>query len=149
MIKKITARDAPGSALPDLAAAVKDSSHPIWLAGLGAFAKAGAEGGKAFETLVKEGQRLHKKTRGVAEEHLGETATRLSEMLQGLSNRTSGPRDRFESLLEEGVARVLGRLGVPSAKELAALMQRIDAMEQQLASLTPIKPKAAESRTSG
>ena len=31
--------------------AVKDSAQQIWLAGLGAFAKAQEEGSKAFETL--------------------------------------------------------------------------------------------------
>ena len=38
-----------------LASSVKDSAQQIWLAGLGAFSKAQAEGGKVFETLVKDG----------------------------------------------------------------------------------------------
>ncbi|MDD0810226.1 phasin family protein [Curvibacter sp. RS43] len=148
MIKKVTANGVPGSALFDLAAAVKASPHPIWLAGLGALAKAGTEGGKAFEALVKEGQRLQKKTRGVAEERLGETPGRLSELLQSLNNRTSGSREKFERLLEDGVARVQGRLGVPTAKDLAALVQRLDAVEQQLASLGVNRPKSVGSSAS-
>lgn len=148
MIKKVTASGAADNALSDLAAAVKASPHPIWLAGLGALAKAGAEGGKAFEALVKEGQRLQKKTRGVAEEHLGEPPGRLSELLQSLNNRTSDSREKFERLLEDGAARVQGRLGVPTAKDLAALMQRLDAVEQQLASLGVNKPKSVGSSAS-
>ena len=34
---------------------VKGSAQQIWLAGLGAFAKAQEEGGKVFDVLVKEG----------------------------------------------------------------------------------------------
>ena len=37
---------------------VRDSAQQIWLAGLGAFSKAQEEGGKVFETLVKEGLSL-------------------------------------------------------------------------------------------
>jgi hypothetical protein len=39
-----------------LAQTVKDSAHQIWLAGLGAFAKAQEEGTKVFDALVKEGE---------------------------------------------------------------------------------------------
>ena len=43
-----------------LAGSVKDSAQQIWLAGMGAFSKAQEEGGKVFETLVKEGMSLQK-----------------------------------------------------------------------------------------
>src|SRR6266550_9447172 len=46
--------------------AVLDSSHQIWLAGLGAFAKAQQGGSKVFEGLVKQGESLEAKTRDVA-----------------------------------------------------------------------------------
>ena len=35
---------------------VRDFARQIWLAGLGAFARAQDEGSKFFETLVQEGQ---------------------------------------------------------------------------------------------
>ena len=53
-----------------LAQTVKDSAHQIWLAGLGAFAKAQGEGGKVFDTLMKEGASLQRKTQTSAEEKL-------------------------------------------------------------------------------
>ena len=40
---------------------VKDSAQQIWLAGLGAFAKAQEEGSKVFEALVKEGLGIQRK----------------------------------------------------------------------------------------
>ena len=35
---------------------LKESAHEIWLAGLGAFALAGDEGGRLFKQLVKKGE---------------------------------------------------------------------------------------------
>ncbi|TXI19947.1 MAG: phosphohistidine phosphatase, partial [Ottowia sp.] len=43
-----------------LASTIKESTQQIWLAGLGAFAKAQEEGGKMFDALVKEGEAMQK-----------------------------------------------------------------------------------------
>ena len=59
--------DMASGAVP-LSDAVKESAQQIWLAGLGAFSKAQAEGGKVFEALVKEGVNMQRKTQTVAEE---------------------------------------------------------------------------------
>ena len=53
MAKKLKSL-ARGSDETHLVQTIKDSAHQIWLAGLGAFAKAQQEGGKVFEALVKE-----------------------------------------------------------------------------------------------
>jgi poly(hydroxyalkanoate) granule-associated protein len=45
---------------------IMESAQQIWLAGLGAFAKAQDEGGKLFETLIREGSSLEQKTRTLA-----------------------------------------------------------------------------------
>src|SRR5438067_4513955 len=50
----------------DAAKGVLDSSHQIWLAGLGAFSQAKQEGTKLFDTLVKQGEELQDRTKRVA-----------------------------------------------------------------------------------
>ena len=50
-----------------LASTVKESAQQIWLAGLGAFAKAQEEGGKVFGARAKEGESIQSKTRNVTE----------------------------------------------------------------------------------
>jgi len=66
MVKKLKAmadkKKAAGNGLFDsaLASSVKESAQQIWLAGMGAFAKAQAEGKQVFEALVKEGASLQK-----------------------------------------------------------------------------------------
>jgi hypothetical protein len=74
MVKKLKAmadkKAASGARLFDsaLGGSVKDSAQQIWLAGMGAFAKAQAEGRQVFDALVKEGVALQKKTQSAAEE---------------------------------------------------------------------------------
>ena len=77
MVKKLQKMSADKKSGPQLSGAVKESAQQIWLAGLGAFSKAQEEGGKVFETLVKEGLSIQRKTQAVAEEKISE-ATSLS-----------------------------------------------------------------------
>src|SRR5574341_1952950 len=104
---------------------IKNSGHEIWLAGLGAFAKAQEEGGKVYNALVKEGKQLEVKTREVA-------GGRVEE----LASRASGTIDRLETVFEDRVARALKRLGVPTAREVEHLTKRIAELTRQVEALT-------------
>ena len=71
MVKKLQKISAQKKGTSDaargpLAGAIKDSAQQIWLAGLGAFSKAQEEGGKVFDTLVKEGLTIQRKKIGRA-----------------------------------------------------------------------------------
>lgn len=140
MVKKVSKggsaakSTATGGASP-LAGAIKESAQQIWLAGLGAFSKAQEEGGKAFETLVKEGLSIQRKTQAVAEERISEATSRVSSMANEIQSKASGHWDKLESLFEERVAKALGKLGVPSARDVDALMERIDALNKQVLKL--------------
>jgi poly(hydroxyalkanoate) granule-associated protein len=131
-----------------LAQTVKDSAQQIWLAGLGAFAKAQGEGGKVFETLIKEGTSLQRKTQAAAEEKLGDVAGKMSAMAGEVGSKANAQWDKLESIFEERTARALGRLGVPAAKDLAALVDRVAALEAALAALKgePAPAKAPQAR---
>lgn len=127
--------DASGAPLFDseFAATVKESAQQIWLAGLGAFAKAQEEGGKVFDALVKEGVTLQKKTHGNAGERLSEMASRMTGMAEDVTTKAGRQWDKLESIFEERTAKALSRLGVPTAKDIAALHQRIDELGALLA----------------
>ena len=119
-----------------LAAQVKDSAQQIWLAGMGAFAKAQAEGKQVFEALVKEGASLQKKTQSAAEERLGEVSSKMSTMAGDVSAKAGQHWDKLESIFEERTAKAMKRLGVPSAKDVAALTTRIDELSAKVARLS-------------
>ena len=95
-----------------LSGAVRDSAQQIWLAGLGAFSKAQEEGGKVFETLVKEGMALQRKTQAAAEEKISEATNRVTSMATDITSKATGQWDKLEGIFEERVFPVLTPLAV-------------------------------------
>jgi poly(hydroxyalkanoate) granule-associated protein len=134
MVKKLQKSAEPAAPVPSglldsqLAQTIKDSAHQIWLAGLGAFAKAQGGGNKVFETLMKEGANLQRKTQAAAEEKLGDAAGKVAAMAGEVGHKANAQWDKLETIFEERTARALTKLGVPSAKSLADLGARLDAL---------------------
>ena len=144
MVKKLQKSTPTEAAGTHIGGSVKDSAQQIWQAGLGAFAKAQAEGTRAFEALVKEGTTLQRKTQAAAEEKISEATSRMSNMATDISSKASGQWDKLENIFEERVAKALNKLGVPSSKDIDALISRIDELKlsvQKLSSGTPAKAK--------
>ena len=149
-LKQMAEKQASGSAgLFDstLANSVKESAQQIWLAGMGAFSKAQAEGGKVFETLVKEGMNLQRKTQSVAEAKLGEVAGKMTGMASEVQARAGQQWDKLEGIFEQRTAKALAKLGVPSAKDLAALSARVDALAAKMSQPKGAAAKRAAAKT--
>lgn len=127
-----------------LSSTVKDSAQQIWLAGLGAFSKAQEEGGKVFESLVKEGLTIQRKTQAVAEEKITEATSRVTNMATDIGSKAQGQWDKLENIFEDRVAKALSKLGVPSARDLEALSARVDALAKSKAApaKAAVKPAA-------
>ena len=130
MGKKLKAL-AGGLTENQLALTVKDSAQQIWLAGLGAFAKAQEEGGKVFEALVKEGETIQARTRKLTDEKIAVVA-----------GKAAGTWDRLEQVFEDRVARALGSLGVPSKKDIDKLSKRVVELTAVVQGLTEAKAVA-------
>ncbi len=126
------------------ASSVKESAQQIWLAGLGAFAKAQQEGGKVFEALVKEGAAIQRKTQAAAGERISEATSRMASMATDISSRASSQWSKLENIFEERVAKAIKQLGVPSAQDIEMLSARIDELNRTVSKLA----KAAASRRS-
>lgn len=136
MVKKLKTAATSKKAGAPLKGSVKDSAQQIWQAGLGAFNKAQVEGSKAFEALVKEGVSLQRKTQSAAEEKISDATSKMSTMANGITHKASGQWDKLESIFEERVAKALNKLGVPSAKDVAALIDRIEELNQSVQKLS-------------
>ncbi len=161
MVKKLKQMANKKSASPaglldgQFAGTVKDSAQQIWLAGLGAFAKAQAEGGKVFDALVKEGVTIQRKTQSAAEAKLGEVAGKMTGMAGEVSSKAGQHWDKLESIFEERTSRALSKLGVPSAKDVAALTDRLDKLTAQMAKMSqggaakPARKSAAAKSSAG
>jgi poly(hydroxyalkanoate) granule-associated protein len=149
MVKKLQKLSADRNTGAQLAATVKDSAQQIWLAGLGAFAKAQEEGGKVFETLVKEGLGIQRKTQSAAEEKIAEATNRMTTLANDISARATGRWDKLENIFEDRVAKALNALGVPSARDMDALVARVHELEQSVQKLSRAStaPKARAERS--
>ena len=71
-----------------------------------------------------------------AEEKISEATNRMASMATDISSKASGQWDKLEGIFEERVARALNKLGVPSAKDIDALIARIDELNRNVAKLS-------------
>jgi poly(hydroxyalkanoate) granule-associated protein len=152
---KKTARKTTSAKSPDLQAQAErlsknlgESAQQVWLAGVGAFGRAQSEGTKLFETLVKEGLSLEQVTRKVAGGKVDAVRDAVETTVGQARERASDTWDRLEKVFEERVQRALRRLEVPSREDLAALVDRVDALNNELRKLggTPAPRKKAAAK---
>jgi len=148
MVRKLKAMAEKKAANPAglldsaLAQSIKESAQQIWLAGMGAFAKAQSEGTQAFDKLIKDGVNLQRKTQGAAEEKISEVTGKMTAMAGEVTAKAGQHWDKLESIFEQRTAKAMSRLGVPSAKDLAALTDRVDQLAAELAKLGAKKAPA-------
>lgn len=133
MVEKLN--EPVGGGPEELVARIRESATQIWLAGLGAFAKAQEEGSKIFEALVKEGETVQERTTKVAGERMAEIAAQAS----GTWDKTW---DKLEQVFEDRVARALHSLNVPSKQD-------IDTLNRRVAKLTAVAERISPARGKG
>lgn len=128
---------------------VMDSAQQIWLAGLGAFSKAQQEGGKLFESLVKEGTALDAKTRKFTAARVNEARGNMESTLGQVRERSQETWDKLEKVFEDRVSRALDRLGIPDKDELKTLNRRVEELSRDVRRLddkrAPAKRTGAKS----
>jgi poly(hydroxyalkanoate) granule-associated protein len=101
---------------------IRESAHKIWLAGLGALAMAEAEGSKLFANLVQEGERFE----SAGKVKLEELRKEASEATSQARRTAQSAWGKVEEGFDEGVARALRRVGVPTREEITALSRRVE-----------------------
>lgn len=105
-------------------------THQIWLAGLGAFARAEEEGSKLFDTLVDVGKDLESRTRDISE-------IRVEEIKERVRSRTGETMGKMEKAFDERLNKALSKLGIPNKREVEALQKRVQELTAALEELTP------------
>jgi poly(hydroxyalkanoate) granule-associated protein len=153
MVKKVNkaASAAKSNTLNPLAMAenIKASAQQIYLAGLAQFSKAQQNGGNVFETMVKEGLAVQRRTQAAAEERISEVTNRAAGVANEVAAKATGQWNKLEDIFEDRVARALNKLGVPSAKDIETLISRIDSLSKQVGSKAKVaaKPVRAAAKT--
>jgi poly(hydroxyalkanoate) granule-associated protein len=134
-LKNRTTAQAAAQQARGLSKTVMDSAQQIWLAGLGAFVKAQSEGGKLFESLVKEGAALDAKTRKLTDAKVSEARSNVEETLGQVRERSQETWDKLEKVFEDRVSRALNRLGVPGRDEVRLLSARVEELSREVRKL--------------
>lgn len=124
-------------------ASVIDTGQQIWLAGLGAVARAQQEGPKLFQTLVAEGSEFQERQRENVQER---TADAWKQLRAQFDERTAGVRgkatetiDNLEGILQARVLKALQQLGVPTSNEIDALSRKVKELNRSVQALTQAK----------
>jgi poly(hydroxyalkanoate) granule-associated protein len=118
----------------------QQSAQEIWLAGLGAFAKAQKDGENAFQKLVQDGVSMQKKNQEDAQRKLAEATEKMTAL-------ASGNFGKLEGIFEDRVARALKQLGVPTADEVQALRDEVAALKAQVKALSGKAAPAPAAKT--
>jgi poly(hydroxyalkanoate) granule-associated protein len=149
------ARKAASNVQSDVKTASEDVRHTvqrIFRAGLGAFAMAEEEGSKLFNQLVSRGEKVN-----VPELKLGSIRTQIEE---GADRVTSSVKERaddarfaageaagkVEDRLQDVVATVMRRLGVPTREEVADLTASVERLTNHIERLKAEKAEAQSLR---
>jgi poly(hydroxyalkanoate) granule-associated protein len=141
-----SADSASGAQAERLGKSITESAQQIWLAGMGAFNRAQAEGGKLFESLVRDGLSLEQSARKFA----GTRADVMRDAVEGTvgqaRERAADTWDKLEKVFEERVQRALVKLGVPGRDDLNALTERVERLTAELRKVNGA-PSAARKST--
>src|ERR1700730_17896661 len=137
-----------GGAEKGISKAVLESSHQIWLAGLGAFAKAQQGGKQVFDMLVKQGEILEAKTRSAASQTAEAAREAAKAKAKEMQTMAGGTWDKLEQVFEDRVSRALARLGVYTSSDVERLSERVNELSEAVNALlkaqgTPRKPSAS------
>jgi len=148
---KAKGQKAPKARAAD--ATTADAVHQIWLAGMGALARAQKDGPKAFEKLIRDGGEFIEYGKNGAGHLLGEA---LASAQASVGARLTATREtatetwkELEHLFHDRVEKVLHQSGIPTAAEIRGLAQRIDQLSahvERLAAAKSAKAKAAKAK---
>jgi Poly(hydroxyalcanoate) granule associated protein (phasin) len=119
----------------DLGKATRRSARMVWNAHRAAFETTRHEAGKVFSLAMGESQKFSSRGREAADAMIGNLAGVADEKLTTI-----------EQSLQQGVSRVIRRIGLPTAKDVSSLSHRIDALTARVESHSQKKSKRRATR---
>jgi len=118
---------------------VKGYARKIYLAGLGAYAKAGAEGVGYFKELVKAGEGVESKGKKLVDEQVEAANSQIESVKQSVNSNVTSVKgkvevqlDKIEKAFDTRVAAALNRIGIPSKQDVEALSAKLDELSALL-----------------
>lgn len=113
-------------------------ARQVWLAGLGALAKAEKEGNKLLDTLVQRGEELEAQAMQKAEDAVEDLKDRLGEVRESAVSNLN----KLEKAFQKRVKRALHRLGAPNRDDIQDLARQVKVLQESIQEMI----KAEEAR---
>ncbi|MFJ5298081.1 phasin family protein [Pseudomonas sp. NPDC088368] len=108
-------------------------ARKIWLAGLGAYVKAGQEGAEYVKELIKTGEQTEKKAKKVIDEKIEAANSEIDSAKDDVTGEITKAKgrvevqlDKIESAFDRRVAGALNRIGIPSKHDVETLSAKLD-----------------------
>ena len=135
--KKKTSRPAGAKRAPAA------SARSAWPVGLDTVSKVQQGGVKVFETLLRQGQALERKTREAAASTAAAARGAAAEKAREVQQLAGGTWDKLEQVFEDRVERALAKLGIYTQHDVQRLAKRVDALSAAVNRLLAAKEGAA------
>lgn len=132
-----------------LSRSLGESAQQVWLAGVGALARAQAEGSKLFETLAREGAELEQSTRRNTRQRVEAMREAVEASVDQARERATDTWGRLEKVFEQRVQQALRRLDVPAREDMTSLIERVEELNAQLRELNPLRAPAPSPASTG
>jgi poly(hydroxyalkanoate) granule-associated protein len=127
-----------------------ENVQQIWLAGMGAIAKAQKEGPAAFQDAVAEGLQLLTRSRSNAEKMIRDVFESAQDNVQSrigsARDQATETWDNLEALFQSRVQKALQQIGVPSAEEIRLLTKRVAELNDNVKSLSARQSRGKRAR---
>lgn len=121
----------------ELGKAARRSARTVWNAHRSAFETTRHEAGKVLGAALEQGQKFTARGRNRAEDVVEDLAGAADERLSTI-----------EQAVQQGVSRVIHRIGLPTAKDVNALSRRVEALAARVDARKARKARKAPRRAS-
>ena len=109
-----------------------DPARTLWLAGLGAVSIARKQGGELLSDLIVEGNDVQVRTQKLAKELRADAKAQIKGVITPVRASLKKNAAKVSAAMQQGVASVLAKLGIPSKTDIEELTQRVAALSRRL-----------------
>jgi len=107
---------------------IKNTVNNLWLAGLGVASMAQKESLKVYNSLIKEGKTLEKKSNKAVKK----VTTKAEKRLNSIRQIADKQINKVENLFETRIESVLKKLDIPTVKDIKGLSSKVDSLVKEM-----------------
>jgi poly(hydroxyalkanoate) granule-associated protein len=109
-----------------------EQARRLWLASLGAFSLAQKRGIELFTRFIDEGKDLQVRTLTMVREVSADTQAQALGVFTPFTARLEKQVAQYGAAIENGMERVLARLGIPAKRDIDELSRQVAALSRKL-----------------